>query len=157
MHQTHKFQRLTALVALALVCTMPLAEPDPCVDAKAQLETVSALGKRHAELASAQNSEWDRYTKALNEKASARGWTDAKKREVMLAPLSSEEYLADEIKKRPYQMKLESWMNQLKLAEETNDLRAACLSTKEAWEASDRFIEVHLRQYKLALKMLTEE
>jgi hypothetical protein len=137
--------------------SMAPAQAEACADAQAQLATVSAIVKLHEELAELQRIEWDRYVKELNGKASSLGWSDSKKREVMMSPLRTPEYLADELLKRPYQLKLEAWMQQLAGAPESGDLRRACLSADDVREASKRFLELHMRQYKLAFRMLAEE
>ena len=158
MRQIHRnLQTLAILSTAVFVSSISLAQQEHCADQPAQLATVSAVGKRHSEMAQAQRREWDRYVTELREKGSARGWSEVKKREVMQAPLRSPEYIADESLKRPHQSTVESWMKQLKLAEETNDLRSACLSAKDVQEASDRLLEIQLRQYKLALRMLADE
>jgi hypothetical protein len=158
LRQMHRNQRTLAILSAAMfVASASLAQQETCADQPAQLATVSALGKRHSEMAQTQQREWDRYVNELREKGSARGWSDAKKREMTQAPLHSPEYIADESLKRPHQTTIESWMKQLKVAEETNDLRSACMSVKAVQEASDRLLEIQLRQYKLALRILAEE
>ena len=150
----------TATVVLtfcALTASTASVALESCADEAAQASTISELAKQATAMDQLQRQEWTRFLAELDRKSSIHGWDEAKRQEVIQAPLKSPVFMADEILLRPHRARVEEYVLQLKEARASNNYRDVCISAPYVREAFQRLLEIRLRQYKLVFQMLSEE